>query len=549
MPKRLPLFLLFIFIIGAVRADDAAARVIVLANSDEPESVRLAEYYAAKRGVPKDNIIALRMPIIEAISWRSFVDTVFNPLEEELVKRGWVDAIGMNLTDPAGRRKYAISGHKISYLVVCRGVPLKVLNDPLMPPEDAPLAANPSFRTNAASIDGELALLAVSNPPLLAFVPNPLFANDRPSSIELGQIVKVSRLDGPTFDDARHLIDGALEAEKTGLIGRSYIDIGGQHPMGDRWLEEAVKQLTELNFDGDVDRAGGSMPAWTRMDAPALYFGWYASDLNGPFTQDGFVFPPGAVALHIHSYSADTVRSKTRGWVGPLVARGVTATFGNVNEPYLEFTHQPQLILKALARGDTLGDAAAYSVPVYSWQAIAVGDPLYRPFKVSFEEQWAHRATLPPEQRAYVVLRRMRELERAGRRNDAIWTGLESQKTGFSFAVALTIVDLQRAAGDTAGVRETVDGVTRRRHFSMTESPLAVLLAQRLGEAGDAKAALGVWQCVLGERNLPKEVRIQWLRPAIETARAAQDARQVLRWDEDYKVLTAPPPVAVAPKK
>ncbi|MDF3055942.1 MAG: hypothetical protein K0R17_157 [Rariglobus sp.] len=541
MLKYLPLLLFLACIPIAVRADDVVERVIVLANSDEPESVRLAEYYAAKRGVPKANIIALRMPITEAIGWRTFVDTVFNPLEEELVKRGWVDAIGMDLTDAAGRRKYAISGHKISYLVVCRGVPLKVVNDPQMPAENLPTAANPAFKTNAASVDGELALLAVSNPPLIAFVPNPLFKNDAPSTIQLSQIVKVSRLDGPTFGDARRLIDQALEAEKTGLIGRSYIDIGGPHKTGDLWLEEAAKQLSELNFDGDVDRAGGSLPAWTRMDAPALYFGWYAGSLNGPFTQDGFTFPPGAVALHIHSFSADTLRSTTRGWVGPLVSRGVTATFGNVTEPYLELTHQPQLVLRALARGDRFGDAAAYAVPVYSWQAMAVGDPLYHPFKVTLEEQWARRAKLPPEQRVYVVLRRMRELDRAGRRNDAIWAGLESQKTGFNLAVALALADLQRAAGDLAGARQSMEGVTTRRRFPMAEAPLAVLLAERLRNAGDSKAALRVWQAVLGERNLPKDMRIQWLRMALESARAAKEERQVVRWDEDYKELTAPP--------
>ncbi len=541
MLKGLPLFLLFAVAVVMTRADDVASRVIVLANSDEPESVQLAEYYAKKRGVPAGNIIALEMPITEAINWRVFVEKVFNPLAEELVKRDWIDAIGMDLTDAAGRRKYAINGHKISYLVVCRGVPLKVVNDPSIEAEKSPLAGNKAFKTNAASVDGELALLAVSNPPLVGFVPNPLFRNDSPSSIQLNQIVKVSRLDGPSFGDARRLIDQAIEAEKTGLIGRSYVDIGGPHAAGNRWLEETVKQLDELNFDGDVDRERGSMPSWVRLDAPALYFGWYAGTLNGPFTQDGFEFPPGAVALHIHSFSAASVRSRTSGWVGPLVARGVTATFGNVTEPYLEFTHQPHLILKSLARGDRLGDAAAYSVPVYSWQAMAVGDPLYRPFNVSFETQWARRDKLPPEQRAYVVLRRMRELDRAGRRNDAIWAGLESQKKAFSLAVALAVADLQREAGDTAGARQSLDGVTKRRQFTATEAPLAVLVAQQLVKAGDAKAALGVWRAVLGRRNVPKEVRVRWLRPALDAARAAKDERQVMRWDEEYKELTAPP--------
>lgn len=544
MSVRIPLLFILVFGLALARADEVASRVIVLANRDDPESVKLAEYYAGKRSIPAENIIALPMSIAEAVTWKGFVETIYSPLQAELVKRGWIDGIAMELKDDAGRVKYAMSGHKIAYLTVCRGVPLKVLNEPLIPAETTPATVNPAFRTNAAAVDGELALMAAGNTPLIAFLPNPLFRNDAPSSIQLSQIIKVSRLDGPTYDDARALIDHALTAERDGLIGRSYVDIGGPHAAGDRWLDETAKQLVELNFDGDVDRSGGSLAGWARMDAPALYFGWYAGGVNGPFTQDGFAFPPGAVALHIHSFSAATVRSASQGWVGPLVARGVTATVGNVNEPYLEFTHQPHLMLKALARGDRWGDAVAYSVPVYSWQAMAVGDPLYRPFKVPFDQQWSRRDKLPLELRAYVVLRHMRERERAGSRDEAIWAGLESQKKVFSLAVGLVVADLQKAAGDIDGARQSLDGVTRRRQFAVQEAPLAVMIAQRLSEAGEARKAFGVWVTVLGGLPQPKEVRIQWLKPAVASAKAAKEERQARRWQEELTELTAPPPAS-----
>lgn len=281
------------------------------------------------------------------------------------------------------------------------------------------------------------------------------------------------------------------------------------------------------------------------MDAPALYFGWYAGAVNGPFMRDGFVFPPGAVALHIHSFSAATVRSATSGWVGPLVARGVTATFGNVTEPYLELTHRPQLILKTLARGGRLGDAAAYAVPVYSWQAMMIGDPLYRPFAVTPAEQWAKRDKLNAEQRAYVVLRRMRELERGGDRNAAIWTGLGAEKAGRHLAVALGTAKLQIAAEDPSGARQTLDWVAGKRSFAAAESPVAAEAARVLKDAGDAKAAVSLWRSVLGSRGLAKETRVAWLPAAIEAAKAAGDARQILYWEDDYKVLTAPPPAPV----
>ncbi|HTJ78786.1 MAG TPA: TIGR03790 family protein [Rariglobus sp.] len=529
-------------------AGDEASRVIVLANSADPDSVKLARYYAERRGVPAENIIALKLSLAESFGWHEFVPTLFQPLQDELVKRGWIDGIGMDARDEIGRRKYAMSGHKISYLVVCRGVPLTVNGEADMPTGTDGIAANPAFRTHTAAVDSELALLAQSGTPTVGFVPNPLFNNDKPSDLAIEQIVKVSRLDGPTYEDARRLVDNAITAEKTGLIGRSYVDIGGPHPLGDHWLEDAAKQLSVLGFDGDVDRAGGTLPGWARFDAPALYFGWYAGDANGPFVQPGFMFPPGAVALHIHSYSASTVQSPLRGWVGPLVHLGVTATFGNVTEPYLEFTHEPQLILKALARGDSLGDAAAYSIPIYSWQGIVIGDPLYRPFKVSFDEQWEHRDRISPELRPYVVLRHMRQLDMQGKRDEAIWAGLEEQKTQPSVAVAVAVSNLQKAAGDEAGARMALNKVIAQRSFTLAEAPLAMGVAQGLLNGGEGSLALGIWKRVLGMRTLSKDVRIEWLRQALAGARAVHDADQAGRWENELNTLLPPPPAPVAAK-
>jgi uncharacterized protein (TIGR03790 family) len=47
-----------------------------------------------------------------------------------------------------------------------------------------------------------------------------------------------------------------------------------------------------------------------------LYFGWYAGAVNGPFTVPVFRFPPGAIAVHIHSYSAQSLRSDKQYWCG-----------------------------------------------------------------------------------------------------------------------------------------------------------------------------------------------------------------------------------------
>jgi tetratricopeptide (TPR) repeat protein len=90
---------------------------------------------------------------------------------------------------------------------------------------------------------------------------------------------------------------------------------------------------------------------------------------------------PGAFAYHLHSFSACTLRSATNHWVGPLLAKGATATMGCTAEPYLAGT--PDLAVfcaRLLYNGFTFGEAACASQPVLSWQTTVVGDPLYRPF-------------------------------------------------------------------------------------------------------------------------------------------------------------------------
>ncbi len=89
---------------------------------------------------------------------------------------------------------------------------------------------------------------------------------------------------------------------------------------------------------------------------------------------------PGAFAYHLHSFSATTVRSMTRGWVGPLLGKGATATMGCVYEPYLAGTPDMAVFTaRFLYSGFTFGEAAYASQPVLSWQTTVVGDPLYHP--------------------------------------------------------------------------------------------------------------------------------------------------------------------------
>jgi uncharacterized protein (TIGR03790 family) len=156
--------------------------------------------------------------------------------------------------------------------------------------------------------------------------------------------------------------------------------LAARDPEGDRWFRSVERQLREMGMDGEVEETPDTFGTDTRLESPAFYFGWYAPGINGPFLRDDFAFPAGAIAMHLHSYSAQTLHSDQAGWCGPLVARGVAATMGNVFEPYLGLVHRPDLLVQALRQGLPLGDAAYFALPALSWQAVLIGDPLYRPW-------------------------------------------------------------------------------------------------------------------------------------------------------------------------
>jgi TIGR03790 family protein len=529
---------LFVVWAGALLgAEDLASRVVLLANRDDRDSVRVAEHYAKVRGVPRENIVALPMSRAETITWNEFITTIWEPLMAELVRREWIDAIGMELKDAIGRTKYAVSGHRISYLVVCRGVPLRVMHDPQHYAEAKPLTDRKIFRTNEGAVDAELALLVKPNYPVNAFVQNPLFRAERRTETELNQLVKVTRLDGPSFDQVKAMIDQAVSVERTGLLGRAYVDLGGPHANGDRWMEAVAKQLEELGFDVDVDRGRGTIPTSARFDSPVLYFGWYSGRAEGPLTLPGFRFPPGAVAMHIHSFSAATLRSNDRNWAGPLLARGAAATVGNVFEPYLELTHRPDYLLRALVRGENFGDAAYYALPVVSWQCIAVGDPLYRPFAVSFEKQWKGRAKLPLRLGGHVVVRRMMELEREGKAEEALAVARAAQRERPSVTVGVALAQRLQEAGDTRAAAEALGFFPHLDNYPTDEWALAQQVAELLSACGKPADGVRVYRNLLRTRSMPRNLRKRWLPNAIEMAIAAQDNRQAEAWRKELAAI------------
>ena len=237
--------------------------------------------------------------------------------------------------------------------------------------------------THRASVDSELATLFWPPFPSDGSKPNPLHH----SRLGLGRpppTLMVCRLDGPDETIVRRMIDQALETERTGLRGTVYLDARGRSAQSAgygqydedlrklaRMLDQATSLTVVLDDEEQIFQPGACPDT-------ALYCGWYSLANY----VDAFDFVPGAVAYHIASSEAVTLRKRPpRLWCPALLEDGVAATLGPVEEPFITAFPLPTEFFGLLLTGRwPLADCYYLTTPHVSWMMTLIGDPLYRPF-------------------------------------------------------------------------------------------------------------------------------------------------------------------------
>ena len=374
--RTLALLLLLLPLQAAMMANAAIPpeAVAILYNTRLPDSRHLAEVYQAARSIPADNLIGLDMPQAGDITRVEYENTIQNPLRREFDKRGWWKRQSENggVTLPIANR--------IRVLVTIRGVPLRILPKG----KNAPIAvnqANPLAGHDEAAVDSELTMFGVEGLPTDGVLQNKFYKSDVSiTEANLPFLVLTARIDGPSVAVCERMIRDAVEVETTGLWGMAYVDIANKFPQGDQWLEAVVKSDAAAGIPTVVDRFDETLPTnYPMMDA-ALYYGWYDWNVSGPFLNPHFRFRKGAIAMHLHSFSAEQLNNASKNWSAPLLERGAAVTIGNVFEPYLHLTHDFSIIQQKLLAGYTWGEACWMGMPVASWQGVVLGDPLYRPY-------------------------------------------------------------------------------------------------------------------------------------------------------------------------
>ena len=386
--------------------------VVVVANKNVPESRQVAEHYLAKRNVPKENLIELDLPKGEDISRADYEEKLAQPLRTALAPRK--EAVKVILTVygvplRVGRQlptaeELAESDKLTPELEAARKKAARLERDKADAKEiDAARKLRDGLqgRTDRlnhtesyACVDSELMCLWWGIYPLDRWVANPLHwrASEKYRN-GASLTLMTSRLDGPSAEIAMRLIDDAVAVEAKGLSGGAVIDARGikfERKGGDLFgsgyggYDESMREtaaLLEANgFKVQLDDKGELLPAGTAKGV-ALYCGWYSL---ANFV-DGCEFVPGAVAWHLASSEAVTLRDpKSKLWCPNLLKKGVAATLGPVGEPYTIGFPKPAEFFGFLATGEyTLVETYSRTVLNCSWMTVLVGDPLYSPYKAT----------------------------------------------------------------------------------------------------------------------------------------------------------------------
>lgn len=403
--------------------DELPAHLLVVYNSNDPDSKSLADYYATRRAIPDERVLGIACPLTEQINRDQYEKTVREPIISYIYRKNWMTRRSVSVR--VGGRMLDLlvaSQNDVWAIVLMRGVPLKIANDPTL---SGSMEDFPALKTNAAAVDSELALLPVFGLPAGGFAPNIFFDRAGSGLVRAGpelatKLVLVTRLDGPRPADVRRMIDDTLYAEQNRLAGLAVLDSRGltdaknEYTIGDLWLRRSREMLRKAGWMVQYDEDPAPLPPTDPLNHVAIYLGWYHDGACGPWITPPNRLVRGAIAYHLHSFSAATVRSATSGWVGPLITHGAAVTMGCVYEPYLDLTPHLDVFTQRLMDGDSFAEAAYACQRTLSWMVTVVGDPLYRPFKKSIDSVMADSGPPSADHYDWLLLQRVQRGMLAG---------------------------------------------------------------------------------------------------------------------------------------
>lgn len=389
-------------------------RVLVVYRANHPYSLSIANYYMEKRNIPSTN----KMPI--TITDPGNYGCEFRWDDEEIVDLtlqgdgGWhyvkeviADVIEnyLNTTYYNGQ----LLKNVIRYIVLCKGIPLKVRNDINWEDE----GWQSQFR-NRVSVDALLCL--INQPDGRSFVDlyetpfsnytNPYFEVDPLFTMyyrflsnhfvnQEGWYLQylVSRLDGDNLDDVDSLINRSVNPDMSG--GKYWIIDDDPAPAATSTMEEAHRILKSFNFNLNPDVYINS-PEWIVNNAPTYeqVMGYVSHGRNTAIGDTSrprmpatyildtlnFDYSNGAIFNSWESFNGWSfgVTRADHGLISDFIHMGGTGGGGHVYEPFGAGAFQEKIVFPSYSMGYSIVDAIYQGFQYMAWQNVIVGDPLSR---------------------------------------------------------------------------------------------------------------------------------------------------------------------------
>jgi len=367
-------------------------QVLLVINARSPVSRAVGKYYAAHRQIK--NILEVRC-----------TDSALSPDNETIRLPAYKATIERPIRD------YLASHPGIDFIVLTKGIPIRIIGGQTGNTATGPDAAVPSLDSYLAALDyedtpgawkyhftakGDFAANGY------AWANRYWNANEPFSHAKFGGYL-VTRLDGYTKKDAIALVDRALASEQLPPPGRVLLDVQPAFGIDDdvttqpAQLPPVISKETDWsNYNTDMVHAsqvlaGRGVPS--ELDQRRRFIG-HRHGLAGYFSfgsNDWFfkrrlyetlTFAPGAISDTAVSTSARTflVTEGGQSLMTDLISHGLTAGKGYCEEPFLQAISSPTIVLDRYYAGYTMAESFYMGSHFVGWEDIVIGDPLCAPY-------------------------------------------------------------------------------------------------------------------------------------------------------------------------
>lgn len=341
---KFPLLAVLVVLFACSASFAGPSNVLVVINSNSADSVAVARYYAANRGIGERYLCKINCPTDEQIKDEVFAKSIREPIKRYLVTKKLRT--------------------QIDYIVLTRGIPIRT---------DAKWGVDSALTCPFSEYDTQME--------------NPYFGERGRFTSKEFSMYLVTRLDGLTLADAKSLVDHAMQAKR-----RSGLFLLDLNPGWDAAAPGYRQFNDNMRRAADVIKGKGykveleGTKAFVSRSGLMGYYSWGSNDAS--FSLETFHklrFEPGALAELGQSTSAYTLTSKRtldgkRSYITDLVAQGVTGVKGYVYEPYVDALAQADILFDRYTSGRNLAESFYSASKYVHWRDIVLGDPLCAPY-------------------------------------------------------------------------------------------------------------------------------------------------------------------------